>query len=71
MKKILGILFGGGGTLIIILAVICFFKNPDQEKFEAFIQKKDEEKKEAMVKEKKGIGLLTGLLGEFGKDAAA
>jgi len=71
MKKILGWVLGGSGTLFVILAIILWAKNPDQSDFEAFIKKEDEKRREAMVKEEKGIALITGLLGELPKGASA
>ena len=71
MKKILGLLFGGGGTVFVILAIICFLKNPTEKDFETFIKKKDEEKREAALKEKGVAGLITGILKDIPKSAAA
>jgi hypothetical protein len=71
MKKILGILFGGGGTLFVILAIICFLKNPSEKDFEAFIKKKDEETRKTTLKEEGAVGLITSLFKDIPKNAAA
>ena len=69
MKKLMLIVFGGA-ALLLVAAVVLFLKNPAKSDFEAFIAKEDEKRREAMIKEKKGVGLVTGLLGEIPRTAA-